>query len=319
VVLRYAFTTPEVTRAVSRTAVAASGTSETICISETSPAGVAIAFRASYVSRSSNLWATSTGGALAATLRAISWSPERRAFMAVGDSASYNIADDGVNGPSQAMGLISSGLWRCVCWSPELGVWCAGRGDANQMAVSAAGGTTWSYSTTGAAVGNISICWSPELGLFVSPVSSSTNVITSPDGINWTIRTAPEASGWAGICWSPELRLLVAVASSGTNRVMTSPDGVTWTPRTTGVEANQWKSIAWSPELRVFFAVAASGTNRGMYSFDGITWVPLDNGSRSWSCVVWDNYYGRFVMSAGTYEAGQAHIRTTRYIGRTFT
>ena len=59
--------------------------------------------------------------------------------------------------------------WRSVCWSAELGIFCA---------VASAG-------------------------------TSGTYVMTSPDGNTWTTRTSAADNQWYNVCWSPELGMFV--------------------------------------------------------------------------------------------------------------
>ena len=157
--------------------------------------------------------------------------------------------------------------WKSVCWSPELGVFCAVAGDgAGSYFMVSRDGISWTTRLYSTANDWQSVSWSPELGLFCAVASSGTNrVITSSDGTDWIGRTAPDRA-WQSVCWSPELGVFCAVASSGTgNRVMTSSNGVNWATRTAPDRA--WKSVCWSPELGVFCAVAATGTgNRVMTS-----------------------------------------------------
>ena len=73
--------------------------------------------------------------------------------------------------------------WYSVCWSAELGLFCAVAND-------------------GTGTGN--------------------RVMTSPDGITWTIRSSAADNNWRSICWSAELGLFCAVSYDGTgNHVMT--------------------------------------------------------------------------------------------------
>lgn len=189
--------------------------------------------------------------------------------------------------------------WNSVCWSAELGIFCAvaSSGTANRVMTSP-DGVTWTSRTTPADNNWTSVCWSSELAMFCAVSSSGTSnrAMTSFDGITWTIRATPTGvdNNWQSVCWAPELGLFCAVASSGTlTRAMTSPDGITWTIRTTpsgsipGTD-NQWKAVCWSPELGLFCAVANSGSNNVMISPDGITWAAKwPNISNIWFSVCW--------------------------------
>ena len=105
--------------------------------------------------------------------------------------------------------------WRSVCWSPELGLFCA-VATSSTIAATSLDGITWTQRTLPVSADWQSICWSPELRLFCAVAANSTIAITSPDGINWTQRTLPVSASWYSICWSPELRLFCTIASSST-------------------------------------------------------------------------------------------------------
>jgi hypothetical protein len=195
--------------------------------------------------------------------------------------------------------------WWSVCWSPELGIFCAvaETGTGNRVMTSP-NGINWTIQTSAADNGWNSVCWSPELGLFCAVANAGTNrVMTSPNGINWTIRTSAADNPWMSVCWSPELGLFCAVANwSATlnQRVMTSPNGINWTIRSTAGANNSWYSVCWSPELGIFCAVANSGTgNRVMTSPNGIDWTirtsAADNG---WRSVCWSPELGLFCAVA---------------------
>ena len=162
--------------------------------------------------------------------------------------------------------------WFGVCWSPELGLFCAvAMTDSGKRVMTSPDGITWTSRTSAADNDWRSVCWSPELGLFcaVALTGTGNRVMTSPDGITWTTRTSAADNSWGSVCWSPELGLFCTVATTGTgNRVMTSPDGITWTTRTSAADT-EWRSVCWSPELGLFCTVAATGTgNRVMTAND---------------------------------------------------
>ena len=195
--------------------------------------------------------------------------------------------------------------WFGVCWSPELGLFCAvAMTDSGKRVMTSPDGITWTSRTSAADNDWRSVCWSPELGLFcaVALTGTGNRVMTSPDGITWTTRTSAADNNWMNICWSPELGLFCAVAQSGTgNRVMTSPDGITWTTRTSAAD-NSWGSVCWSPELGLFCTVATTGTgNRVMTSPDGITWTTRTSAAdNEWRSVCWSPELGLFCTVAAT-------------------
>ncbi len=195
--------------------------------------------------------------------------------------------------------------WRCICWSPELGIFAAvaTTGTGNRVMTSP-DGINWTSRASAADNQWTSVCWSPELGLFAAVANTGTGnrVMTSLDGINWTLRASAADNQWFSVCWSPELGLFAAVADSGTgNRVMTSPDGINWTVRASAAD-NAWRSVCWSPELGLFAAVSIGGAgNRVMTSPDGVNWTirasAVDN---AWISVCWSPELGLFAATSIT-------------------
>lgn len=139
--------------------------------------------------------------------------------------------------------------WRSVCWSPELGLFCAVAdtgGTASDRIMTSPNGTTW----TARAAPNTnywwSVCWSAELGIFCAVAynggTASDRIMTSTDGLSWSVRTAPSTNGWVSICWSPTLGCFCSVAISGAvavNRAMTSTYTVWWATNGTKIFANE--------------------------------------------------------------------------------
>lgn len=120
----------------------------------------------------------------------------------------------------------STNSWRSVCWSPELGLFCAvsdtGNGD---RVMTSTDGINWIYRTTPADNEWDSVCWSSQLSLFcaVSDTGSSNRIMFSFDGITWSLAQTSVNNDWKSVCWAPELAIFCSVASTGTNnRVMTS-------------------------------------------------------------------------------------------------
>jgi hypothetical protein len=125
--------------------------------------------------------------------------------------------------------------WFSVCWSPELGLFCAvaNSGVGNRVMTSP-DGVTWTTRTSAADNDWRSVCWSSELGLFCAVGGSGTGnrVMTSPDGVTWTTRSSAADNGWLAVCWSPELGLFCAVANGGAGtRVMTSKSAYSYSYR----------------------------------------------------------------------------------------
>lgn len=202
----------------------------------------------------------------------------------------YNIQEWGLSAS------VDNVSWNGVCWSPELGLFCAVAFLGTNRIMTSPDGLTWTNRTAPAYSYN-DVCWSPELGLFCAGASANGRIATSPNGITWTGQTVPAGTVF-GVTWSPELGIFCAV---GTNRVYTSPDGTNWTSQTPP-NANQWNSVCWSPELNLFCAVSINGTNRTATSPDGIVWTPSASANESsvWYDVCWSPELGMFCAVAAT-------------------
>ncbi len=196
-------------------------------------------------------------------------------------------------------------LWGGLCWSAELGLFCAVAGNgAGNRAMTSPDGVTWTARTSAADNTWQAVCRSAELGLFCAVANTGTGnrVMTSPDGVTWTIRASAADANWRAIAWSPELALFCAVGVSGA--VMTSPDGIAWTTRT-AASANSWNGVGWSAELGLFCAVAITGAgNRVMTSPDGSVWTGRTSAAdNDWRSVCWSAELGLFA-AVGSSGAG---------------
>ncbi|ULY68549.1 DUF2793 domain-containing protein [Chlorella virus XW01] len=196
-------------------------------------------------------------------------------------------------------------VWSSVCWSPELGLFCAvaeSGGTVSNRIMTSQDGINWTTRAVPAANTWKSICWSSELGLFCAVAESGgtvlNSIMTSQDGINWTARTSPTVNTWNSVCWSPNLGLFCTVASSGSlsTIIMTSQDGIIWTTRTAPA-GNALRSVCWSSELGLFCTVASSGSSSTMVltSPDGINWTArAAPNANSWWSVCWSSELSLF-------------------------
>ncbi len=72
--------------------------------------------------------------------------------------------------------------WRSVCWSPELGLFCAvARSGTDDRVMTSPNGIDWTIRVSPADNNWYSVCWSPELGLFaaVAYTGAGNRVMTS--------------------------------------------------------------------------------------------------------------------------------------------
>ncbi len=165
-----------------------------------------------------------------------------------------------------------------------------------------------------------SVCWSPQLQLFVACgyVSTTQNIMTSPDGSTWTLRTNPSGlynESYTSVTWSPELGIFVAV---GYDYTIYSSDGINWS-LVNNYPDDYWESVTWSPELGLFVAVASelSSTIQSQYvmtSTNGLDWIQRDTPSDSYfKSVTWAPELGIFLAVGG--GAGDSVISSTFQAG----
>lgn len=195
--------------------------------------------------------------------------------------------------------------FRDICWSPELGLFCAiaDTGTISTIVMTSPDGKTWTSQTAATTNAWRSICWSPYRSLFVAVAESGTDnrVMTSPDGEIWTSQsTAGANNDWQAVCWNSDLTLFVAVADSGSgNRVMTSPNGLAWTLRTSAAD-NAWTNICVGEVLGSTLLVAISwngGTQQVMTSANGTSWaMQTTDLNREWYGICWSAEFSLFVI-----------------------
>jgi len=192
--------------------------------------------------------------------------------------------------------------WNSVCWSPELGLFCAVASTGTNRVMTSPNGITWTAQTI-TANNWTSVCWAPNFGFFIAVSNSGTNtrIATSTDGITWTIPISPADNPWTSVCVAPEINRAVAVASTGTNQIMytTNSTGTTWSTALQS-ETIEWRSVCWAPEISLFCAVGSSGTgNRVMTSPNGIIWTSANTVElNSWYSVCWSGRLGLFCAVA---------------------
>ena len=194
----------------------------------------------------------------------------------------------------------NTNAWEDVCWSPELGIFCAVASLGTLRVATSQDGVTWTLrSASDNTLDWTGICWSPELGLFCAVSGNGTStgndtVMTSDDGINWTTQLS-SFSAPKKVCWSPELGIFCAIGegSGPVNKVITSTDGITWTPQTL---SQTGRTIVWSPQLGIFCGL---DQNNSVTSPDGINWTIHPNFSGNLGLLTWSPQLGIFCVSTG--------------------
>jgi hypothetical protein len=108
-------------------------------------------------------------------------------------------------------------IWRSVCWSVDLTLFCAvaSSGTGNRVMTSP-DGVTWTTRNNPVDNDWTSVCWSSQLGIFCAVASSGTGdrIMTSKDGITWRTRKSPSDNRFSSVCWSPELNIFCSVSNS---------------------------------------------------------------------------------------------------------
>ena len=212
--------------------------------------------------------------------------------------------------------------WYDVCWSPELGIFCA-VGDTSgttSTIMTSPDGITWTTRTSANSTALKSICWSPELKMFVAVASSGTGAkaIYSYDGITWYNGNNVGDYSWQGVDWSPELGLFVAVSNNGgtTNSAMRSSDGINWTVTGLSMASYSYNYIVWVPFLNRFYTTCWS--NGISYSSDGITWINTVVGASTYTRdVTYSNELGLLIVVL--YLSGGNTVMATSPDGLTWT
>jgi hypothetical protein len=69
-------------------------------------------------------------------------------------------SSDGINWA--ARNQAQANIWYSICWSPELGLFCAVSGDGTNRVMTSSDGINWATRNQAQANTWSSICWSPE-------------------------------------------------------------------------------------------------------------------------------------------------------------
>lgn len=197
--------------------------------------------------------------------------------------------------------------WTSVCWSAELGLFCAVN-VAGQAATSP-DGITWTVQASAVAFGKRwkVVIWCKEVSKFIAIGQDAPgpnvyqSTMTSTDGVTWVLQSPGTNNNYNpyNCCWSPELSLFVHIFFNGNPVCETSPDGVTWTITKSFGPGGPW-AICWSPEAKLLVGVAY-GTPGFWTSPDGTNWTSRTSPGSSdyWNSVCWSAKLGMFVTVAG--------------------
>ncbi len=219
----------------------------------------------------------------------VCWSPQLMRFVAVGrTSGQIAYSSNGMTWTVLNNPVGSAGLWRCVAWSPERGIFVAisDSGLLSNTIIYSYDGIMWSIANASTFSSLQSVCWSAPLGLFVA-VSLTTHVLKSSDGITWILASTIPNYGHRTVIYIDELGIFMTSSQSST-QYLYSYDGNTWISATSG-HSSTWIGLAWSPELAIVASVSSSGT-----------------GNRAMTCVspyhasisrYYDTFYGNVVVN----------------------
>ena len=251
-------------------------------------------------------WSIRSGGAY--NWSKICWSSEKNLFLACAYASSDQFMYSSDGNTWTAGYTLFPASPRAICYSSELGIFCAIDPTISQSMISS-NGTTWtSYSVSNMVNGNCQ--WSSELELFCAVGSSFPYALISSNGQNWTPATTIYGDSYLDVCWAAELNLFCAV---GGLTISTSSNGLTWKSIVSPIGGALWSSVSWSPELKVLVVLSSSGIG---YSNDGITWssstVPQAN---NWGGIVWSKALGIFCAVASN---GTNRVMISRYVKRCY-
>lgn len=150
----------------------------------------------------------------------ISWSNKLNLFVAITNSVSnpYYISTDGMSWTNSGISYsgISSAL-RSICWSQELGMFCAIGGD--RFVQYSYNGYTW-FNQLLPFYATIVIKWISDLNIFIMPSSGSQAIAYSNNGIDWYVGTTTFVRTDA-LAWSTDLKKIVMLQYSGTTAYIT--------------------------------------------------------------------------------------------------
>ncbi len=147
--------------------------------------------------------------------------------------------------------------WDAICWSPQLGMFCAVALGGNIMTSTNA--INWTAQVTAAAQQWQGICWSPQLGMFCAVSNTGTNrVMTSRDGVNWKLQVSADSAQYFSVDWSPERGMFFALSDNGvgTSQMMYSYNGVKWWKPNAAISNITWRTVIWCPKLKKFSAIS---------------------------------------------------------------
>jgi hypothetical protein len=141
--------------------------------------------------------------------KSLAWSADLEKFVGI-DYEQPSLAIVGTNNANTwVTQSIPSNSWRSICWSPELGLFCAvANGAANNVLISS---DAVSWSSIGVSTPLLSVCWSKEFGAFFA--GGNGKILFSFNGITWNEKDVVGTSH-NSIVWSPELGLL-CIAGNG--------------------------------------------------------------------------------------------------------
>ena len=303
--------------------------------------------RSMLATRAVTLWTTEVAGS-SATWASVCWSPENSLFVSVAPGPRVQVSSDGVNwslrsggafiwnnicwspeknlfiacalsSTTQFMYSSDGNTWTAnstlfpaspysICYSSELGIFCAIDPTISQSMLSSDGLTWTSYGVSSMVNGRI--CWSSELELFCAVGSSSPHALISSNGQSWTSATSIYGDSYIEVCWVAELNLFCAV---GGLSISISSDGMSWTSQISPIGGAVWLSTCWSPELNVLVALSNSGIG---YSNDGVNWysssIPEGN---NWGDICWSKQLGIFCAVSSN---GVNRIMISRYVKRCY-
>jgi hypothetical protein len=237
-------------------------------------------------------------------VRASTYSPELNMIVVLSElnsSSQGGIVNTSNNGITwnDAINTGYNKIWRSVCWSKELNLFCAaGSGEADTSAFMISNdGFTWELIEPINYNRWYGVCWSSELGMFVSTsvnssIKPSAPIIYSYDGRIWHESIIPEiyyGINLRNVVWCKNLGLFCCNSS---NVAVISYNGINWE-----VYNNQTESMLDTIYIPEYNSIIGVGNN------DGST-ITISNNGKDWTPIRVLNSKAQFLKSAYSPELG---------------
>jgi hypothetical protein len=230
-------------------------------------------------------------------------------FVAV--SSNGNSAAVSLDGISWAARSMPAGDYRCVAFSPTLGLFVAS-GAAGVLATSP-DGEVWTAQTpipvNDANVTIFAVKWDAAHGVFIAVGGARVNALggivsTSPDGVTWTARNISGNVNFIlfGIGIGSTTSIAVGEVFNATHgaglKIVAGTDPTTpWASTSLTVDTpvfGRWRRTDWNGSV---FAAAPGTTATAVTSSNGSAYTSRAMPASSYGVMLWDSFRGLFVAA----------------------